>query len=183
MHLIFHTTHWIHTPRFLWTDSMSWCKLRVDRRNANGRDRIIVDAAIRRFQCQRSYLRAHAGMRWMDSRSKILRGQSPNASHLAALQAADNNLRMVRLSHLHDTPYQSGFHPRSVSYSHDPPGTPCHHRCPRRLHTAQRGHATGEMARRRPLPDSNPADAHEPIILTLPRRAPALLRPPIFLQP
>ena len=40
----------------------------------------------------------------MDSRSKILRGQSPNASHLAALQAADNNLRMVRLSHLHDTP-------------------------------------------------------------------------------
>lgn len=55
---------------------------------------IIVDASVRRFRCQRAYLRAHAAMRWMDSRNRILRGQKPNASHFAALQAADNNLRM-----------------------------------------------------------------------------------------
>ncbi|KAF1965133.1 hypothetical protein BU23DRAFT_34967 [Bimuria novae-zelandiae CBS 107.79] len=59
---------------------------------------IIADAAVRRFQCQRAYLRAHAGMRWIDSRSKILRGQKPNASHFAALQAADNNLRVELLA-------------------------------------------------------------------------------------
>ena len=50
---------------------------------------IITDAAVRRFQCQRAYLRAHAGLRWMNSRNSILRGQKPNASHLGALQQAD----------------------------------------------------------------------------------------------
>ncbi|ORY14088.1 hypothetical protein BCR34DRAFT_480055 [Clohesyomyces aquaticus] len=55
---------------------------------------IIVDAAVRRFQCQRAYLRAHAGLRWMNSRNSILRGQKPNASHLQALQATDATLRM-----------------------------------------------------------------------------------------
>ncbi|KAJ4299441.1 hypothetical protein N0V90_004686 [Kalmusia sp. IMI 367209] len=59
---------------------------------------IIKDAAVRRFQCQRSYLRAHAGLRWMNSRNSILRGQKPNASHLAALQAADSTLRMELLA-------------------------------------------------------------------------------------
>ncbi|EOA87524.1 hypothetical protein ACJQWK_09044 [Exserohilum turcicum] len=54
---------------------------------------IIVDAAVRRFQCQRAYLRANAGLRWMNSRQSILRGQKPNASHLAALQQADATLR------------------------------------------------------------------------------------------
>jgi hypothetical protein len=58
--------------------------------------RIIADAAMRRFQCQRSYLKAHAGLRWMHSRQSILRGQRPNASHLVALQQADANLRSVR---------------------------------------------------------------------------------------
>lgn len=57
---------------------------------------IIVDAAVRRFQCQRAYLRAHAGLRWMNTRNSVLRGQKPNASHLSALQAADSTLRMVR---------------------------------------------------------------------------------------
>lgn len=59
---------------------------------------IITDAAVRRFQCQRAYLRAHAGLRWMNSRNSILRGQKPNASHLSALQATDNNLRMELLA-------------------------------------------------------------------------------------
>ncbi|KAI8930963.1 hypothetical protein NX059_011975 [Plenodomus lindquistii] len=54
---------------------------------------IITDAAVRRFQCQRAYLRANAGLRWMNSRNSILRGQRPNASHLAALQQADATLR------------------------------------------------------------------------------------------
>ncbi|KAF2682922.1 hypothetical protein K458DRAFT_48096 [Lentithecium fluviatile CBS 122367] len=59
---------------------------------------IVTDAAVRRFQCQRAYLRAHAGLRWMNSRNSILRGQKPNASHLSALQAADSTLRMELLA-------------------------------------------------------------------------------------
>lgn len=54
---------------------------------------IITDAAVRRFQCQRAYLRSHAGLRWMNSRQSILRGQKPNASHMAALQQIDGTLR------------------------------------------------------------------------------------------
>ncbi|KAJ4352780.1 hypothetical protein N0V95_003942 [Ascochyta clinopodiicola] len=54
---------------------------------------IITDAAVRRFQCQRAYLRAHAGLRWMNSRYGILRGQKPNAGHLPALQQVDGTLR------------------------------------------------------------------------------------------
>ncbi|KAF1937671.1 hypothetical protein EJ02DRAFT_48441 [Clathrospora elynae] len=54
---------------------------------------IITDAAVRRFQCQRAYLRAHAGLRWMNSRNSILREQKQNASHLGALQQADATLR------------------------------------------------------------------------------------------
>jgi hypothetical protein len=56
---------------------------------------IITDAAVRRFQCQRAYLRANAGLRWMNSRNSILRGQKPNANHLGALQQADATLRNV----------------------------------------------------------------------------------------
>ncbi|KAH7093521.1 hypothetical protein FB567DRAFT_175546 [Paraphoma chrysanthemicola] len=59
---------------------------------------IITDAAVRRFQCQRAYLLAHAGQRWMKSRNEILRGQMPNASHLGALQQADATLRNDRLA-------------------------------------------------------------------------------------
>ncbi|KAF1848969.1 uncharacterized protein K460DRAFT_375717 [Cucurbitaria berberidis CBS 394.84] len=59
---------------------------------------IITDAAVRRFQCQRAYLRAHAGLRWMNSRNSILRGQKPNASHLSALQQIDAILRSELLA-------------------------------------------------------------------------------------
>ncbi|KAF2832532.1 hypothetical protein CC86DRAFT_341122 [Ophiobolus disseminans] len=54
---------------------------------------IITDAAVRRFQCQRAYLLANAGLRWMNSRNSVLRGQKPNAGHLGALQQADATLR------------------------------------------------------------------------------------------
>ncbi|KAF3032940.1 hypothetical protein E8E11_001128 [Didymella keratinophila] len=54
---------------------------------------IITDAAVRRFQCQRAYLRAHAGLRWMNSRYSILQGQRPNAGHHAALAQVDGTLR------------------------------------------------------------------------------------------
>ncbi|KAH7411957.1 hypothetical protein DE146DRAFT_627970 [Phaeosphaeria sp. MPI-PUGE-AT-0046c] len=59
---------------------------------------IITDAAVRRFQCQRAYLLAHAGLRWVNSRNSILRGQNPNASHLGALQQVDATLRNERLA-------------------------------------------------------------------------------------
>ncbi|KAF1950538.1 hypothetical protein CC80DRAFT_554292 [Byssothecium circinans] len=68
---------------------------------------IITDAAVRRFQCQRAYLRAHAGLRWMNTRNSILRGQKPNATHLHALQALDANLRnelvAITDAHVHST--------------------------------------------------------------------------------
>ncbi|KAF9697774.1 hypothetical protein EKO04_004138 [Ascochyta lentis] len=54
---------------------------------------IITDAAVRRFQCQRAYLKAHAGLRWMNARYSILRGQRPSAGHLPALQQVDVTLR------------------------------------------------------------------------------------------
>jgi hypothetical protein len=63
---------------------------------ANFQHSIIADAAVRRFQCQRAYLRAHAGIRWMNSRNGILQGQKPNAGHFGALQQVDATLRNVR---------------------------------------------------------------------------------------
>jgi hypothetical protein len=63
--------------------------------------RIIADAAVRRFQCQRAYLLAHAALRWINSRNSILRGQKPNASHLGALQQVDATLRNVRRAVTH----------------------------------------------------------------------------------
>ncbi|KAF2503371.1 hypothetical protein BU16DRAFT_38529 [Lophium mytilinum] len=62
---------------------------------------IILDSAIRRFQCQRAYLRAHAALRWMNSRNAVLRGQKAHAGHFQALQAIDNTLR-VELSGITD---------------------------------------------------------------------------------
>ncbi|QDS70600.1 hypothetical protein FKW77_000311 [Venturia effusa] len=54
---------------------------------------VIIDASIRRFQCQRCYLRAIAGLRWMNGRSAILGGQRPHAGNTAQLQAIDLALR------------------------------------------------------------------------------------------
>ncbi|KAH3909857.1 hypothetical protein HBI56_130640 [Parastagonospora nodorum] len=59
---------------------------------------IIADAAVRRFQCQRAYLRANIAVRWINSRNAILRGQRPNSSHTAALQQIDATLRNERIA-------------------------------------------------------------------------------------
>ncbi|TID26866.1 hypothetical protein E2P81_ATG01329 [Venturia nashicola] len=54
---------------------------------------VIIDASVRRFQCQRCYLRAVAGLRWMHGRNTILGGQRPHAGNAAQLQAIDIALR------------------------------------------------------------------------------------------
>lgn len=59
---------------------------------------VILDASIRRFRCQKVYLRATAAMRWVNSRQSVLRGQKPHAGHMPALQAVDNSLRAVSFS-------------------------------------------------------------------------------------
>ncbi|OCL10467.1 hypothetical protein AOQ84DRAFT_374888 [Glonium stellatum] len=55
---------------------------------------IILDACVRRFQCQKAYLRTHAALRWINSRNSILRGQKAHAGHFAQLQEVDNKLQM-----------------------------------------------------------------------------------------
>lgn len=75
---------------------------------------IIVDSAVRRFQCQRAYLRARAGLRWVNSRDLILRSQRPNASHFTDLQVADNALRMEFLS-ITDIYVESSLRSQDVS--------------------------------------------------------------------
>ena len=102
------------------------------------RNSIIADAAVRRFQCQRAYLRSHAGLRWMNNRSSILRGQKPNASHLSALQQADTTLRNVRwftpfanppptplvLAHMVQVHFQAHWTNRSGNRNSSPSQTP-----------------------------------------------------------
>ena len=61
----------------------------------NHEPRIIIDAAVRRFRVQKSYLQATAALRWINSRNAILGGRSPRASHAPALQTIDNTLRTV----------------------------------------------------------------------------------------
>ncbi|KAF1987466.1 hypothetical protein K402DRAFT_412114 [Aulographum hederae CBS 113979] len=53
---------------------------------------VLLDAIIRRFKCQRAYLRACACIRWINARNAVLRGSRPRQSHLPALQAADQAL-------------------------------------------------------------------------------------------
>ncbi|KAL5121558.1 hypothetical protein ACEQ8H_000630 [Pleosporales sp. CAS-2024a] len=59
---------------------------------------IIADAAVRRFQCQRAYLRANSALRWINRRNAVLRGQRANPSHMAALQQIDATLRSERIA-------------------------------------------------------------------------------------
>lgn len=137
-------------------------------------DRIITDAAVRRFQCQRAYLRAHAGLRWMNSRSNILRGQRPTASHFAALQQVDNTLRTVcrQPQPCHCLPILSQVLTVYLGASR-------YHRHLRRQYTSQPGRLSGQVARRRPFPLSNPASTHAPISVTI---DPAFLLRPALLR-
>ncbi|KAF2089252.1 hypothetical protein K490DRAFT_72066 [Saccharata proteae CBS 121410] len=54
---------------------------------------VLLDASIRRFQCQKLYLQATAAMRWINSRNNVLGGDSPQAGHMPALQGIDVALR------------------------------------------------------------------------------------------
>jgi hypothetical protein len=73
-------------------DLVCWCSAQADEDSEHS---IILDSSVRRFRCQKSYLRAHAALRWMNSRNAVLRGQKAHAGHLQALQATDNTLRVV----------------------------------------------------------------------------------------
>ncbi|KKY13426.1 hypothetical protein UCDDS831_g09031 [Diplodia seriata] len=58
--------------------------------------RVLLDSSIRRFRCQRVYLRATAAMRWINSRSAILREEGASSS---ALQKVDASLQSVSIRH------------------------------------------------------------------------------------
>ncbi|ETN45437.1 uncharacterized protein HMPREF1541_09268 [Cyphellophora europaea CBS 101466] len=55
--------------------------------------RIILDSSTRRFQAHKIYLRAAAGMRWVQVRGQVLKGDKPNGRHANALRRADEQLR------------------------------------------------------------------------------------------
>lgn len=57
--------------------------------------RIILDSSTRRFQAHKIYLRASSGIRWIQMRTRILRGERPSQKHANALRAADLRLREV----------------------------------------------------------------------------------------
>ncbi|RMJ25920.1 hypothetical protein PHISP_03214 [Aspergillus sp. HF37] len=54
---------------------------------------VILDAAARRFQAHKIYLRAAAAKRWALNRSNILRGQRPTPVHAAQLNAVSSTFR------------------------------------------------------------------------------------------
>ncbi|RJE17685.1 hypothetical protein PHISCL_09980, partial [Aspergillus sclerotialis] len=55
--------------------------------------RVILDAAARRFQAHKIYLRAAAAKRWAMHRSNILRGQRPTQAHAAQLKAVSDTFK------------------------------------------------------------------------------------------
>jgi hypothetical protein len=131
-----------------------------EERPLTGEHRIITDAAVRRFQCQRAYLRANAALRWVNGRNTILRGQRPNASHMAALQQLDATLRNVRriaeLSPLNIYPKTTvGLGLMYVST-----GAHCHDRCVRRGYLASSRCSKGQMAQRGPFARTNAIHPH-----------------------
>ncbi|RXK33780.1 hypothetical protein BBD39_07745 [Arsenophonus endosymbiont of Bemisia tabaci Asia II 3] len=58
-------------------------------------NRIIVDAAVRRHRAQKTFLRATAALRWVNSRAAILQGQRAQAIHEPALQQISIALQAV----------------------------------------------------------------------------------------
>ncbi|ERF73437.1 hypothetical protein EPUS_04060 [Endocarpon pusillum Z07020] len=54
--------------------------------------RIILDASTRRFQAHKTYLRAAAATRWVQSRWQVLRGEPPSSKHASALRMVDQRL-------------------------------------------------------------------------------------------
>ncbi|KAF2430100.1 hypothetical protein EJ08DRAFT_251308 [Tothia fuscella] len=75
---------------------------------------VLVDASVRRFQCQRCYLKAVAGLRWMRSRNAILGGQRPYTGHTAQLQLVDSQLR-TELAFITDEQVEYSLRAQDVS--------------------------------------------------------------------
>ncbi|KAI5208191.1 hypothetical protein E4T39_01596 [Aureobasidium subglaciale] len=63
----------------------------------NMKARVMVDASIRRFKIQQTYLKASAALRWVNSRTAILGGNRPQPVHAPALQQIANTMRSVSL--------------------------------------------------------------------------------------
>lgn len=64
--------------------------------------RIVLDASTRRFQAHKIYLRAAAGMRWVQLRKQVLSGHANSDKLTAALSAVDTRLRAVSYIHVID---------------------------------------------------------------------------------
>lgn len=62
-------------------------------------DSIIIDAAMRRHNAQKAFLRATAALRWINSRAAILQGHRTQAIHEPALQQIRNALQVVCVSY------------------------------------------------------------------------------------
>ncbi|KAL8984132.1 MAG: hypothetical protein Q9205_001810 [Flavoplaca limonia] len=60
--------------------------------------RIIVDSSARRFQCKKIYLRAVAGVRWLNARNFILQSGKPLQQQAVLLQQASANLHAVGMN-------------------------------------------------------------------------------------
>lgn len=58
-------------------------------------NRIILDAATRRFQAHKTYLIAAAGMRWIVSRTQVTQQNVPKEKRQAAFETIDKRLRQV----------------------------------------------------------------------------------------
>ena len=57
--------------------------------------RIILDAATRRLQAHKIYLRAAAAIRWVQMRGQLLQGERLSQRHANGLRAIDHRLRQV----------------------------------------------------------------------------------------
>lgn len=68
----------------------------------------MLDASIRRFKIQQTYLKASAALRWVNSRNAILGTNRPQSIHTPALQQITNTMRAVSFS-CHDLSFISLF--------------------------------------------------------------------------
>lgn len=87
-----------------------WAEISKARESVLTTDRIILDASTRRFQAHKIYLRAAAGMRWVQLREQAMSGNLSPGKQAQALRSIDQRLREVCHS------YHLGYH-------HDPRGS------------------------------------------------------------
>ncbi len=70
------------------------------RSNTDTLCRIILDAATRRLQAHKIYLRAAAAIRWVQMRAQFLRGEKPGPRHVNGLRTIDQRLRQVCIQYM-----------------------------------------------------------------------------------